>query len=100
LTTAVQDHSLGQRIHLQFNEPSQNPSRGQFQTGRPDWANLRRLGYRLFWGQFFENFRRSPTFWSANFHGKKYVLLLTKKWVGLHFGQCFHKLIWSPWFQA
>jgi hypothetical protein len=23
-----------------------------------------------------------------------------KKWVGLHFGQFFHKLIWSPWKQT
>jgi hypothetical protein len=29
-------------------------------------------------------------------HGKSYVLILTKKWFGLHFGPFFHKLIWSP----
>jgi hypothetical protein len=27
-----------------------------------------------------------------------YVLILIKKYVGLHFGQFFHKLIWSPWY--
>jgi hypothetical protein len=26
------------------------------------------------------------------FHGKIYVFILTKKWLGLHFGRCFQKL--------
>jgi hypothetical protein len=25
------------------------------------------------------------------------LFILTKKWIGLHFGRLFHKLIWSPW---
>jgi hypothetical protein len=31
------------------------------------------------------------------FHGKIFVLIWTKNWVGLHFGRLFNKLLWSPW---
>jgi hypothetical protein len=30
------------------------------------------------------------------FHGKSCVLILTRNWIGLHFGRLSHKLIWSP----
>jgi hypothetical protein len=38
----------------------------------------------------------NPDFRASVFHGENYSLILTKKWVGLHFGRFFHKLIWSP----
>jgi hypothetical protein len=30
-------------------------------------------------------------------HAESCVLILTIKWVGPHFGRCFHKLIWPPY---
>jgi hypothetical protein len=31
---------------------------------------------------------------------KSYWSILAKKWVGLHFGRLFRKLIWSPWWEC
>jgi hypothetical protein len=32
------------------------------------------------------------------FHGGGYICIdFPKKWIGLHFGPVFHKLVWSPW---
>jgi hypothetical protein len=46
---------------------------------------------------FFENYRSSPNLKASFIQSKKnYLLILTKKWVKLHFGRFFHKLIWSP----
>jgi hypothetical protein len=48
-----------------------------------------------FFGQFFEKITiASQIFWLL--FSTYYVLILTKKTVGLHFGRIFHKLIWSP----
>jgi hypothetical protein len=44
-------------------------------TGCPDWAIV-------FFGQFFFNYRSSPKFLAACFHGLGCVLILTKKWLG------------------
>jgi hypothetical protein len=65
------------------------------QIGRifPHWVSV-------YFGQFSVNFRSSPNLWATVFHWKVYVLILTKKCVGQHFGQFFHKLIWSPCLQA
>jgi hypothetical protein len=50
----------------------------------------------VFWAVF-ENYKRRQNFWPAYFHGTSYVCIkFDKKWVGLHFGQYFQKLIWSP----
>jgi hypothetical protein len=52
-------------------------------------------------GRFFLIFGSSTHFYiSYFFHGKRFALILTKKWFGFHFGQLFYKLIWSPWFSA
>jgi hypothetical protein len=46
-------------------------------------------------GQFLKNYRSSPNFWASFFLSKDYAFF-DKKWVGLHFGRLFHKLIRSP----
>jgi hypothetical protein len=46
----------------------------------------------VYFEQFIKLHRRSPDIWTAYFHEKSYVLILPKKWVGLH----FQRLIWSP----
>jgi hypothetical protein len=33
--------------------------------------------------------------WANFVHGKSYVLILKKNWVGPHFGRFFNKLIWG-----
>jgi hypothetical protein len=48
-------------------------------------------------GRFFKNYKSSSNSWATFAHETSYVLILTKKRVGLHFRRLFHKLIWSPW---
>jgi hypothetical protein len=62
-----------------------------FYTGWPDCANCRLFIVRLFFGSFFENYRRIQIS-----HGKKCAVILI--WIGLHFGNFFQKLIWHPAF--
>jgi hypothetical protein len=50
----------------------------------------------IYFGQFFK-LQNELTFLGIFYTGESYVLILTKKWVGLEFGWFFHKLIWSPW---
>jgi hypothetical protein len=50
----------------------------------------------VYFGQRFENYTSCAIFGDTFFHGTSYVLILTKKWDGLHFGRFFHKFIWSP----
>jgi hypothetical protein len=45
-----------------------------------------------YFGQFFENYRSNPNFWDTIFHGQT-KNSQTKKFVGLHNGRVFHKLI-------
>jgi hypothetical protein len=45
----------------------------------------------VYCGQFLENYRSSPNFWTTIFLGKKYVLSLTIKLVGIYFGRFFLK---------
>jgi hypothetical protein len=47
-------------------------------------------------GQLRENYKRSPHFWATLFNAMQ-CINFDKTRVGLHFGQIFHKLIWSPW---
>jgi hypothetical protein len=49
-------------------------------------------------GLLFETSSSSANSWATFTWYKSpiYVLILTKKWVGLNFGRFFHKLIWSP----
>jgi hypothetical protein len=54
------------------------------------WANF-------FFGLFYEKYKSIPNFCATFLHGKSYNNFY-KKWVGLHFGRFFHKLIWSPCF--
>jgi hypothetical protein len=56
--------------------------RGKKIVGRP-WCVLQIAAIKV--AKFWANF-------SAN---KNYVLILTQKWVGLHFGQFFRKLTWQ-----
>jgi hypothetical protein len=65
-------------------------------SGWPDWANFRLMGWLFTSGSFF-NYRSSPTFWAALFPRYKWCIFFDKKWIWLHFGTFFHKLIWSPW---
>jgi hypothetical protein len=51
-------------------------------------------------GSFFEKYKSGPNFGAAFFNGRSCVLILTKKWIGLHFGQFFNKHIWSPCLQS
>jgi hypothetical protein len=57
--------------------------------GWPDWANFRSMAI-FYFGQIDKNFRTSPKFCVD------YVLIMTKKCFGRHFGRFFHKFIWSP----
>jgi hypothetical protein len=43
----------------------------------------------VFFGQFFENYRRGTNSWATFFHGKSNALILTKIELGLHFGRFF-----------
>jgi hypothetical protein len=63
--------------------------------GWPDWAIL--------WGACLHTLGRfliaevATSTFSYFSHGNTYVLILTRKWVGQHFGAIFQtKLIWSP----
>jgi hypothetical protein len=72
------------------------------ETGWPDWAILSPSGDSLLWaivcfGPHFEKFKSSSKFLGNFFHDNSYVLILTKKWVWLHFGRFFHTLIRSLW---
>jgi hypothetical protein len=51
-------------------------------------------GNRLRWSVFF-NYKSSPYFWAAFFHGKVHALVLTKNGLapGLHFGLFSPKLV-------
>jgi hypothetical protein len=49
----------------------------------------------VYFGQLYENFRISPHFGPFFFSVKLYIDF-DQKWVGLHFGRLFLKLIWSP----
>jgi hypothetical protein len=59
--------------------------------GWPDWANIRLMGDCLLWAIFLKNCRSSPHFGATFFYGKSYVIILTKKWVGLHFRWFFSR---------
>jgi hypothetical protein len=63
----------------------------------PCWDQGDQVG-RLLLRSLWENFRSRIMFAGALSHGC--ALILTKKWVGLHFGQYFRKLIWSPWLRC
>jgi hypothetical protein len=55
------------------------------------------LGSIVYFGQFF-NYKSSSIFLGLTlFHEISHELILWKKWVGLHFGRLFRKLIRSPW---
>jgi hypothetical protein len=54
---------------------------GQIWLVFADWAVL-------FFGQFFENYRRSPNFWSTFFHGRSYELIFTS-FTKVDFGQFY-----------
>jgi hypothetical protein len=41
---------------------------------------------RFFFGQFMQNFRNSPNFWAAVFHGKSSILILAKCGLGYILG--------------
>jgi hypothetical protein len=51
-------------------------------------------------GSFVKNYRRSTNNWATYLNGKSYALIISKKWIGRHFGRLFHKRIWSPWLRA
>jgi hypothetical protein len=54
------------------------------------------IGWLFTVGSFEKKCFSSKTFWTKNFHGKSCAPIVTKKWVGLHYGRYFHKPIWSP----
>jgi hypothetical protein len=57
----------------------------------PYWAVI------FFW-QFFNKYRSIPNIRLLfNTIIKFLCIILDEKWIGLHFGRFFHKLIWSPW---
>jgi hypothetical protein len=58
-----------------------------------NWANFRAFGRLFTLGSFFKVSEYLDYF----FHGKSYVLVLTKKWFDCILGKFFHELIWSPW---
>jgi hypothetical protein len=49
-----------------------------------------------FFEQLCANYKSNPHFWATPFHCEGWALILAKKWIGLHFGRFFLKLIWSP----
>jgi hypothetical protein len=55
-----------------------------------------RLG-DYFFGQFIENYRSSANSRATFVHSARYVLILTKSWVGRHFVRLFYKHFWSQW---
>jgi hypothetical protein len=55
------------------------------------------MGDCLLWAVFPKNCRSSPKFWATFFQSIDYVLILTKKYIGLHYGRFFfHERNWSP----
>jgi hypothetical protein len=50
------------------------------------------IGWLFSLGSLSEHYRYLDYF----FHGKSYVVIFTKNWIGLHFGWLFYKRIWSP----
>jgi hypothetical protein len=49
----------------------------------------------VFFGHFIENNRSSAKYWATFFQQYQSCINLDQKWVGLHFGRLFHKLVWS-----
>jgi hypothetical protein len=43
----------------------------------------------VYFGQLLENHRSIPHICATSFHGKVEAQIVTKKWVGLHFGRFF-----------
>jgi hypothetical protein len=43
----------------------------------------------IYFGQWFEKLQKENIFWAAFSHGTSYVFILSKKRVGLHFGDFF-----------
>jgi hypothetical protein len=66
-------------------------------SGWPDWANFRLIEKSLFGADCF-NYISSPYVWATLSQWNNWVFILAKKCFWLHFGQVFHKIIWSPWF--
>jgi hypothetical protein len=66
-------------------------------TGLGEFSPIGPL-YLYIW-QLCENYESIPHIWATFFHGYVSAFILTK-WVGLHFGRFFHKLIWSPCYHA
>jgi hypothetical protein len=63
----------------------------------PRLCNFCQLGGCFLVWLFYEIVRRSPNFWATFYRCKK--LLINKyiqRWVEVHFGRFFHKLVWPP----
>jgi hypothetical protein len=87
---------------LVFNKIRSKNSKGKIcsETFRTKWSYIPAQGDQIgrifaYWttvcfGHFDDN-KRSSNCWATFFHGKSYVLILTKKLIGLHFGRFFLK---------
>jgi hypothetical protein len=68
-----------------------------YAAGRPYWANFRPMGDCLFCAVTWK-LQKHPTFLGYFIPRLSFWINFDKKWVGLHLGWFFHKLIWSPWY--
>jgi hypothetical protein len=68
-----------------------------------DWANFRLCMYWatcFLWAVFWTIMYKSSPFLATLQHGKMYVLILTKTWLGYILGDFFHNLTLSRWSRA
>jgi hypothetical protein len=85
-----------------FRVLSRKPSNGSPRTARsttrpgwPDLANFSHIGWLFTLGIFLKITIVAKILWYFS-HDKSYILNIDQKYVVLHAGQFFHKLIWSP----
>jgi hypothetical protein len=81
------------RFGILYQEKSGNPDAGY--QGDQIGRMLAYCVNAFFWAVF-ENCITSQNNRATSFRGKSCVLILTKKRVGLRFGQFFRGLVWSP----
>jgi hypothetical protein len=56
-----------------------------------------RLDDCLRWAVFWENDKSKQLFGGNSFPQLRLSITFGNKWIGIHYGRFFHKLIWSPW---
>jgi hypothetical protein len=85
-------------LHLNLAEWNLPSPDAKFSCWLSPRSTVTRLGEFSAIGRLFtlgKCYRSSPTFWIL-FPRLQLCIINFKKWVGLHFGRLFHKLLWSP----